>query len=841
AWEFGKRQERAEAARQAGKLEEAIDEYRAALKLRRGAFLAEEPYEDWAIEVREEWQERHLAILSGLSECLALRGRYTEAIEACNHALVLDLYRESLYRQLMLYHYCAGEQALALQVFRRYARVLKEELSTVPSPDLARLKAQIEARDVPGVDTLRRYPRPRRPLRFRYSLGRTHFVGRDQEYALLAERLKEVLEGSGGAVAVEGEAGVGKTRLVEEFLGYARSCGACVLSGRCYERELGPTLEPIVDALGSLPAMGERTSGILYPGGEEPGYLQEAEPYDNSSRVYHTLTRELIRGSHDDSYKGLVLFVDDVQWADSVTLGFLSYLAKRLSGEQILLVVAYRREDAAGLSGWLDHLAERRAMSTLSLSRLSIDDTSELLERMSSRAFGELPYLADFLQRESEGNPFYAVEYLRWLIEAGVVEIGARRRISGLKSELLQESALPSGVRSLIQARLRGLNEEARDLLMLAAVIGRTFDLELLCNAAAHGEASIFRIMEPLMASGLIVEASEEAYHFSHDKLRQALYEDIWGYRRRGLHLRVAATLEEADGEPAELAHHYLRAQAWQPALENLVKAARKVEESYAWDAALKSYARALEVVGKLPDPEETRFELLGARESLLERIGLREERATTVQEMFELANRMGDRARIAEVHVRRIGVLTALSDPTGALEAGQAAVTIFRELGHKADEARAHREMSYVCWVNQDYAGSLEANFRALQIHRELGDRPGEAGDAGNIAQVYRSMGDYEQALRWVEEASRIYDELGDKASEVVRMDTVATLHRYGGGLATTLPLSLKSLRFLTEFGSKNFFVTQHSTCGTLYLDLGAPEEALEYFRASSYFDRER
>jgi hypothetical protein len=71
--------------------------------------------------------------------------------------------------------------------------------------------------------------------------------------------------------------------------------------------------------------------------------------------------------------------------------------------------------------------------------------------------------------------------------------------------------------------------------------------------------------------------------------------------------------------------------------------------------------------------------------------------------------------------------------------------------------------------------------------------------------------------------------------------MDTVATLHRYGGGLATTLPLSLKSLRFLTEFGSKNFFVTQHSTCGTLYLDLGAPEEALEYFRASSYFDRER
>jgi hypothetical protein len=117
---------------------------------------------------------------------------------------------------------------------------------------------------VPGVDEgRRRYPRPRRPLRLPYSLGRAHFVGRDGEYALLAERLREAMGGSGGAVAVEGEAGIGKTRLVEEFLGYAGSRGALVLAGRCYERELGPPLEPISDALGPLPAAEEPAPGFF--------------------------------------------------------------------------------------------------------------------------------------------------------------------------------------------------------------------------------------------------------------------------------------------------------------------------------------------------------------------------------------------------------------------------------------------------------------------------------------------------------------------------------------------------------------------------------------------------
>ncbi len=834
-WRFEEHHDKAEVARQAEKLDEAIREYRAALDLVKGEFLAEDPYEEWAVEAREEWQERLLSALLGLAECLAQKGRYTEAIESCKEALALDGYREDLHRRLMLYHYCAGEQALALRAYRDYAGKLEEELGTTPSPELVHLKEWIERRDVPGVDEgRRRYPRPRRPLRFPYSLSRIHFAGRDKELSLLTEQLREATEGGGGAVAVEGEAGVGKTRLVEEFLGCARSRDVRVLTGRCYERELAAPLEPIVDALEPL----IDTQDILATEAGIPEFAGSKQTAQHeSTRVYRVLARELIEASHNVDYEALVLFVDDVQWADAATLDFLVYVARRITGERILLLFTYRREDVPALSGWLHHLAEKRAVkATLNLERLSLRDLTQILSGMSSRGFDELPSLAESLHRESEGNPFYAVEYLRWLIEAGIVRIDSRRRICALEREVLEEGMLPSGVRSLIEARLASLDEGTRKLLELAAVVGRGFDLGLLCRATARGEAEAFELMKPAVASGLIVETTEEAYYLSHDKLRQALYEGIDAPYRRNLHLQVARALEETGGEPAELAHHYLRAKEWQPALDNLVVAGERAEESCAWQTALEHYARALVAAEKLPGSEEKRFGLLAARERLLEHLDHREERAETVEEMFKLARSFGDRARMAEVHIRRIGALGAVSDLGGAEEATRDAVAIFRELEDRGGEARVHREIGYVRWADKEYSGALESNFRALHIYRELGDRRAEAGTAGNIAQVYRGMGHHEQALQWADEATRIHRELGDKIGAGMRFTTMAAIYRERGDLETALSLNLETLRYNNEAGAKNLNVAQHNTCGTLYLSLGRSRKALEHFGAAAH-----
>ena len=202
-------------------------------------------------------------------------------------------------------------------------------------------------------------------------------------------------------------------------------------------------------------------------------------------------------------------------------------------------------------------------------------------------------------------------------------------------------------------------------------MIGRGFGLDLLCAVAGRSGDEVCGVLDPLINAGLISESESEAgYYFSHDKLRQTLYEDIGANRRRELHLRVAGALASTGCEPAELAHHYLQTRAWPQALDSLMRAARRAEESYAWESALADYARALEVVERVPDPEETKFGLQAAREHLLEHLDRREERAEAVEEMYELAKRLGEKPRLAEVHIRRIGVLMAKPDPEGAARA---------------------------------------------------------------------------------------------------------------------------------------------------------------------------
>lgn len=199
---------------------------------------------------------------------------------------------------------------------------------------------------------------------------------------------------------------------------------------------------------------------------------------------------------------------------------------------------------------------------------------------------------------------------------------------------------------------------------------------------------------------------------------------------------------------------------------------------------------------------------------------------------MLDCARCLGDRSRLAEAHIRQIGVSSSLEMAT---QTWGVAVQLFRDLSDAAGEARAHREFAYVRWVGGDYPGSLGANFRSLDIHRRLGDRRGEAGDVGNIAQVYLGLRNLDEALRWAKEAVRMYQALGDKVGEAMRTHAVATVHRERGELEAALGLNGETLRLHAELGFKPFMVTQHSARGVLQLALGVPDRALDNFRVAT------
>ena len=177
-------------------------------------------------------------------------------------------------------------------------------------------------------------------------MGEVDFVGRDRELSRLHELLRLAEQGQGNALALEGEAGVGKTRLVEEFLATSRP--AQVFCGRCFERELSVPLEPIRSALAPL---GKTMTSPL----ESSGHFWTADPADRST-VHQSHMAPLLRAARQHPSAGLhgaVLFIDDVQWADAATLEFLSYAVKRVRGEPVLILLSFRREDSKSLENWL--------------------------------------------------------------------------------------------------------------------------------------------------------------------------------------------------------------------------------------------------------------------------------------------------------------------------------------------------------------------------------------------------------------------------------------------------------------------------------------------------------
>lgn len=778
-----------------------------------------------------DWLERERAGLHGSWRDTAIReaealaqDRPGEGADLLQHFLMADPLDSDVVMLCLRLLAAAGRRSDLELLYHRHSEQLEIELGLPPPEELLVLRRQLlaaeeqpsgAAPDDPEIAAVHR------PAAAPWNVA--SFVGRSNELERLAERLAEALAGQGGAVVVEGEAGVGKTKLIEEFL--ARSRPVQLYSGRCVERELGTPLEPIRSALRDL--VGSDLARLV-----DGTRFWTADPHDRST-IHQGLTAQLIRSARSD--RGAVLFIDDLQWGDAATLEFLSYAAKRVHGEPVLILASYRSEDRSVLESWLDHLAERRALVRIRLGRLGLRHIRELLGDMVEMPPADLERLAAFIHQESEGNPLYVREYLRWLHDSAVLELDAERRIRGVRYERIDRSALPEGVRALVWARYQALDDTAQAALRLAAVIGRTFDFGLLEAASTAEPIPLWSTVEPLLASELIVEASGEQYTFSHDKMRQTVYESIGPPVRRALHAQVAEVLRERGAAHTELVHHTLRARLWPASFEHLDSVARTAEKEHSWEVALQAYTRILDIVDRLPDADRKRFGALQGLERLLEFMDRRAERAAVVEQMTALAERIDDPGLEAEAHLKRMAVLIQQGDRTEAEEARLLALRLFAHLGDAAGEARVYRELGYATWSRGDYSGALEASLASIDIYRRLGNRRAEAAVSQNIARAHRWLGNHEGALEWSGRAADIYGELGDPLGAFLRLDGFAYVAMERNDLQAAIPLIEQLLPICKQLGDKHLQLEKHMNLARCLLGTGAPERALRHFQAAA------
>ena len=612
---------------------------REALGLWRGPALADLADELFAQAEGQRLEELRLVALEDrLAAELALGGHAGAAVEL-GELVGRFPFRERLHGLLMVALYRSGRQAEALQAYQAARRTLAEELGIDPSPWLRELEADIlrQARALdwtppsaqpdlpppveaaePPVDALAAATPP---------TVEGELVGREEQLAVLEGALTGAAAGRGRLVLVAGEPGIGKTRLAEEVARRAASRGVRVAWGRCDEEEGAPAFWPWVQvvrqlladvapgALGPLlGSWGAELSQLLpelrerVPGLEPPPVVELAAA---RFRLYQAVTGLLGRLGEA---RPLLVVVDDLHWADVGSLGFLRFLAAELRGAHLVVLATYRDVDMTTgepLAETLGALARQPVVERITLGGLAQANVARLVANAIGTRPGE--QLVRAVHERTDGNPFFVTELLRLLQSEG--DLRADDALAAARQEI------PVGVRDVLRRRLARLPEQTNTVLLVAAVAGREFDLDLVEALTELDEERALEAIEAAVVAGLVVEDEQAVgrYRFAHALVGETLYGQISRARRARLHARVGQALLDLHGPDhpdhvLELARHWWAAvpvTGAEAALPYVLAAADHAMARLAYEQADQQLRRALQLLGSMPPSvERTRREL---------------------------------------------------------------------------------------------------------------------------------------------------------------------------------------------------------------------------------------
>ncbi len=544
-------------------------------------------YDDWVTAERERLRSLAIDALTGLALEANEEGRDNAAVDHARHLLRIDLLHEPAYRVLMEALARRGDRNEALRTYHRCVDVLEQELGV--GPDSATVGA---------------YSRLRAPSLGRQGTGDTTqggspLVGRDAEWRTAHHTWCAAAQGAARFLLVSGEAGVGKTRLVEELAERATAEGYGVARTRAYEAAGSLPWGPVADWLRSdVVRVGlERLDPVwltelvrLLPElrRDRPGLPETSSATDAGQRqqLLDAVRRGLLACG-----RPLLLVVDDLQWCDPDTLELCAFLLQTSPQAPLLLAGTCRDEEmgAGHPVTWLqERLARERVLTHIALERLDPRATAEIAALVGRRPLDD--DMAVRLWEETEGNPLFVVE----AVHAG---FGTDEGTGNL--------VLTPTVQAVIGARLRRLSPNARRLVDIAATIGRDFTPGVLASAAEVAEDELAEALDELWRRHIVRERGA-AYDFSHDKLREVALEAISPARRRKLHLSVALSLErhhagDLGAVSARLGSHYQNAGLDSKAVEAYERAAEHAYRVFALDDGISLLQEALRLLDRSP------------------------------------------------------------------------------------------------------------------------------------------------------------------------------------------------------------------------------------------------
>lgn len=534
--------------------------------------------DDWVLAERERLRRLAVDALAGLAAAAAQAGDDEASVRHARALLRHDAVHEPAHRLLMAALARRGERTEALRTYERFAAALADELGVAPEPATRLLHEQL------------RRAAPRAPR------ASSALVGRGAQWRTAWAAWRAAAAGRSGLLLVTGEAGIGKSRLVEELARRAAADGATVAAARAYEAAGRPPWGPVVDWLRAdavrpfLDRLGDpwrHEVARLVP--ELSAGAGPADAADADGTRRHRLLDALRRGLLAPP-EPLLLVLDDVQWCDRDTLGLCAFLLAAAPAAPLLIAATARTDEIDG-----EHPAERLRRDAERAGRLALLplgplDRAATVAMAAGLGCGELDAAAaGRLFTETEGNPLFVAEAVR----------------AGFGGARAARPPLTPTVQALMGARLERLSPAARAVVDVAATIGREFDAGVLATAAQLAEDELAEVLDELWERHVVRERGA-AYDFSHDRLREVALGLISPARRRKLHRAVAAALERHHADDpapvsARIAAHYERAGLAARAVAAYERAAVHAYRVFALDDAIALLERGLGLLDGTP------------------------------------------------------------------------------------------------------------------------------------------------------------------------------------------------------------------------------------------------
>jgi DNA-binding SARP family transcriptional activator len=813
---------------EAWKMSRADAELHAAAELYRGPFLSgfylpgNNEFNAWVEAEVEHWEQRYLKTLAILVERSSQCGELAQAIEYAQSYLAHNDLAEDIHRALIELHAARGEREAALRQYERCATILERELGVKPAPEtLAAYRTALEGRagnlawtgggESPGGGSDIVFPAP--PVWSVLPGLQAPLIGRNDALDRLESALASAREERGGVVFVCGEAGIGKSRLVQEFTSRPR-LRSRVLVGTASRECCSLPYHPLVEALRpviltpsllqNIPAVWLAEAARLFP---ELSEITELPPVLSESaarlRLFEALYRILV-SLGEDGYT-LIVCLDDLHWADATTLDWLAYAGRRISRQRLLLVGTYRQEDGENLRHLQVSLSRQANFQGLFLCGLTCQDVQRLLELLEpGRSFD--PDHAERLCQATGGNPFFLLEILRELLESGYTPG------SGAEPGYLP---LPATVQATVTTRLERLRPLVRQVLEAASVLGQTFTLELVQHTSGRQETEIMDSLDELVARHFLQEVLS-GYQFRHAITREAVYTSLGYWRRRKLHERAGLASEKLGSEDwPTIAWHFEQGGVPGKAAGYALRAGQAARQVFAHQQARADFDHALALLeqesSRLKDPaaleanRRMRIQALYERGWALRLLGEMEAYTRDLEEEARLCLALDEPHALAHLRFREAYNHRWFCRYPEAQAAALQGLRLSQEITDRYLEALCQRELGLAARETGDYALAQTALLQALELFEGQGEQAiYRLHTLGNLSTLSLRQGDATQAGVYAAQALELCQRLNLPYERRLPLGDLGAAAVAQGDYAGARSLLLESLEIAAQIADR-------------------------------------